>query len=214
VVSTRFRYIAVEGPPGAGKTALAEELARRLEAARALERVDNPFLRDFYADKPGAAFQTQMFFLLSRYRQLSELAQRHLFQQVTLSDYILAKDKIFAYLTLDDTELMIYEKIYKVLAVDVPLPDLVLYLQAPVEVLARRLRARPRTGEASPRDEYLAEVVKAYDYFFFHYAATPLLVVNTAELDLSRLQEEMEPLLQQIESLTGGTRFYVPARRR
>lgn len=210
----RFRYLAVEGPPGVGKTALAEELARRLEAGRALERVDNPFLRDFYADKPGAAFQAQMFFLLSRYRQLSELAQRPLFQQVTLSDYILAKDKIFAYLNLDDAELMIYEKIYKVLAVDVPLPDLVVYLQAPAEILSRRLRARPRTGELAPRDDYLAEVVKAYDYFFFHYSATPLLVVNTAELDLSRLQEEMDPLLAQMEAVGGGTRFYVPARGR
>lgn len=210
----RFRYIGIEGPPGAGKTALTDLLTTRLEAARALERQDNPFLRDFYAEKSGAAFQAQMFFLLSRYRQLSELSQRNLFQQMTISDYIFAKDKIFAYLNLDDTELMLYERIHKVLQADIPAPDLVLYLQAPADVLARRLRSRPRTGEPGASETYLAEVVKAYDYFFFHYNRTPLLVVNTTEMDLVKLPQELDDLLEQIRSMSGGTRFYVPARRR
>jgi deoxyadenosine/deoxycytidine kinase len=191
-----------------------EELAGRLDARRALEKGDNPFLRDFYEGTPGAAFQAQIFFLLSRYRQLSELTQGNLFQQVTVGDYILAKDKIFAYLNLDDTELMLYEKIHKVLAVNVPMPELVIYLQAPAEVLGKRLRARPRTGEPGPSEPYLAEVVKAYDYFFFHYTATPLLVVHTDEVDASRAPVDLTDLLIQLESMTGGTRFYVPARRR
>ena len=136
-------YIAVEGPPGVGKTGLVERLAGR-EASIVLEEGGNPFLRAFYTGKPGAAFQAQMFFLLSRYRHLSELAQRELFHQLTICDFLFAKDKIFAYLNLDDTELSLYEKIYGVLAGEVPPPELVIYLQAPAEVLAKRLRAKSR----------------------------------------------------------------------
>jgi deoxyadenosine/deoxycytidine kinase len=209
-----LRYIAVEGPPGAGKTALVERLATHLEAAVVLERLENPFLRDFYHEKPGAAFQSQMFFLLSRYRQLSELAQRELFRQVTACDFIFAKDKIFAYLNLDDTELMLYEKIYRVLEGEVPPPELVIYLQAPAEVLLKRLKARPRRGEADPGETYLGELVKAYDYFFFHYSETPLLVVNTTEVDYSSPGARLDDLLHEMESLTGGTRFFMPGRPR
>lgn len=204
-------YIAVEGPPGVGKTALVERLAGR-EASIVLEESENPFLRSFYAGKPGAAFQAQMFFLLSRYRQLSELAQRELFHQLTLCDFLFAKDKIFAYLNLDDTELTLYEKIYGVLAGEVPSPELVIYLQAPAEVLMKRLRARGRKGEPGPKEDYLGELVKAFDYFFFHYSTTPLLIVNTAEVDYSDPETDLDALRREIETIEGGTRFFKPGR--
>lgn len=208
----RHHYIAVEGPPGVGKTALVERLGGR-EVSVVLEEGENPFLRGFYMGKQGAAFQAQMFFLLSRYRQLSELAQRELFHQLTVCDFLFAKDKIFAYLNLDDTELALYEKIYSVLAGEVPSPELVIYLQAPAEVLSRRLKARSRKGEPGPGEDYLRELVKAFDYFFFHYSSTPLLIVNTTEVDFSRSDVEPDDLLREIESIEGGTRFFKPARR-
>ena len=205
-----FRYIAVEGPPGVGKTGLAERLAKNLEGRTLLEQKNNPFLDNFLSGEPGAAFQAQIFFLLNRYRELAALAQRELFAQTQISDFILAKDKIYAYLGLDDTELMLYEKIYGPLAGEVPAPELVLYLQAPAEVLSRRLRAR---SEARfPQEEDLRDIVRAYDYFFFHYTATPLLVVSSAEVDFSEQSADLEDLLQEIRLMPGGTRFYVPAK--
>jgi deoxyadenosine/deoxycytidine kinase len=155
-----------------------------------------------------------MFFLLSRYRQLSELAQRELFRQVTACDFIFAKDKIFAYLNLDDTELMLYERIYRVLEGEVPPPELVIYLQAPAEVLLKRLKSRPRRADPGPGEAYLRELVKAYDYFFFHYSATPLLVVNTADVDFSHPGTGLDDLIHEMQSLSGGTRFYRPGRSR
>ena len=208
------RYVSVEGPPGVGKTALVERLATHLEASVVLEKVENPFLRDFYHEKPGAAFQSQMFFLLSRYRQLSELAQRELFRQVTACDFIFAKDKIFAYLNLDDTELMLYEKIYRVLEGEVPPPELVIYLQAPAEVLLKRLKSRQRRSDPGPGEVYLRELVKAYDYFFFHYSETPLLVVNTSDVDFSHPATSLDDLIHEMQSLGGGTRFFMPGRSR
>ena len=214
-----LRYVSVEGPPGVGKTALVERLAAHLEASIVLESCENPFLRDFYHEKPGAAFQTQMFFLLSRYRQLSELAQRELFRQVTACDFIFAKDKVFAYLNLDDTELMLYEKIYRVLEGEVPPPELVIYLQAPAEVLMKRMKSqksqksqksKTRRADPGPGETYLRELVKAYDYFFFHYSATPLLVVNTADVDFSHPGTGLDDLIHEMQSLSGGTRFYMP----
>ena len=170
----------------------------------------HPFLDNFLSGEPGAAFQAQIFFLLNRYRELAALAQRELFAQTQISDFILAKDKIYAYLGLDDTELMLYEKIYGPLAGEVLAPELVLYLQAPAEVLSRRLRAR---SEARfPQEEDLRDIVRAYDYFFFHYTATPLLVVSSAEVDFSEQSADFEDLLQEIRLMPGGTRFYVPAK--
>jgi deoxyadenosine/deoxycytidine kinase len=207
----RFHFISVEGPPGVGKTALAERLGGK-EGSVVLEEEGNPFLHSYYTGKPGAAFQTQMFFLLSRYRQLSELSQRELFHQFTVCDFLLAKDKIFAYLNLDDTELALYEKIYGVLASEVPSPELVIYLQAPAEVLNKRLKGKSRKGEPGPKEDYLRELVKAYDYFFFHYSTTPLLIVNTADVDFSDSDTELDDLLREIDTIEGGTRFFKPAR--
>ena len=207
----RFHYIAIEGPPSAGKTALAERLGGR-EASLILEASENPFLRSFYLGKPGTAFQAQMFFLLSRYRQLSELAQRELFRDVTICDFLFAKDKIFAYLNLEDTELALYEKIYGVLAAEVPSPELVIYLQAPAEVLFKRFKSRSRRGEPGPTEAYLRELVKAFDYFFFHYSTSPLLVVHTAEVDFSDPGTELGDLRREIDSIEGGTRFFRPGR--
>ena len=209
----RFRHIAIEGPIGAGKTALAERLGTRLDAAIVLEEEENPFLADFYADRPGAALQAQLFFLLNRHRQQTSLRQTDLFSQTTVCDYLFDKDKIFAYLNLDDNELFIYQRLYDLLAADVPAPDLVLYLQAPTDVLLRRLRTRradpERTGfELDP--EYLRELNEAYHHFFFHYSATPLLVVETSEFDSEASDEALDDLLKQIRGMGPGTRYYVP----
>jgi deoxyadenosine/deoxycytidine kinase len=208
-----FRYIAVEGPIGAGKTSLAEGLGTRLDAALVLEEGDNPFLADFYADRPGAALQVQLFYLLNRHRQQTSLRQADLFSQVTISDYLFDKDKIFAYLNLDDNELFIYQRLYDLLVRDVPSPDLVIYLQAPTEVLLRRIRSRHADAEAaslSPDPAYLKELNEAYHHFFFHYTATPLLVVETSQFDSEASDEGLDDLVKQIKSMGAGTRYYVP----
>jgi deoxyadenosine/deoxycytidine kinase len=208
-----FRYIAVEGPIGAGKTALTERLGTRLDATVVLEETENPFLADFYGDRAGAALQAQLFFLLNRHRQQTSLRQADLFSQLTVCDYLFDKDKIFAYLNLDDNELFIYQRLYDLLARDVPPPDLVVYLQAPTDVLLRRLRARPADSDGvtlDPDPEYLRELNEAYHHFFFHYTATPLLVVETSEFDSDASDEALDDLVKQIRGMTGGTRYYVP----
>jgi deoxyadenosine/deoxycytidine kinase len=212
----QFRYIAVEGPIGAGKTALAERIGTRLDATIVLEDADNPFLADFYADRPGAALQAQLFYLLSRHRQQTTLRQADLFSQLTVSDYLFDRDKIFAYLNLDDNELFIYQRLYELLARDVPPPDLVVYLQTPTDVLLRRLRSRradPDTPAFEPDPEYLKELNEAYHHFFFHYNATPLLVVETSELDSDASEEALDDLIKQIRTMGAGTRYYVPRTR-
>jgi deoxyadenosine/deoxycytidine kinase len=209
----RFRHIAIEGPTGVGTSALAERLATRLNATLVLEDGENPFLADFYGDRPGAALQAQLFFLLNRHRQQSGLRQTDLFSQVTICDYLFDKDRIYAFLNLDDNELFIYERLYELLARDVMPPDLVIYLQAPTEVLERRLRARFRRSENDlpmPDLRYLQEMNEAYHHFFFHYTASPLLVVETSQVDLGQADELLDDLIRQFESLTGGTRYYVP----
>jgi deoxyguanosine kinase len=211
-----FRYIAIEGPIGVGKTALADRLGARLDATVVLEDTDNPFLADFYADRPGAALQAQLFYLLSRHRQQVTLRQADLFSQMTICDYLFDKDKIFAYLNLDDNELFIYQRLYELLSRDTPPPDLVLYLQAPTEVLLRRLRARTADPEAAPFEldpEYLRELNEAYHHFFFHYDATPLLVVETSQFDSDASEEALDDLVKQIRGAGPGTRYYVPRTR-
>lgn len=207
----QFQNVAIEGPIGVGKTALVERLAERLDAARLLEDWgENPFLRPFYDGKPGAVFQAELFFLLSRYRQQQELVQRRLFEQLTIVDYVFEKSRLFAYLNLDDSELLIFEKLFALLAEGVPRPDLVVYLQAPSEVLLKRLRARGRSDDRSLAEDYLAEVNRAYNHYFFHYTATPLLVVNTAEVDFVRSDADLDDLIKQIRAMGKGTQYYVP----
>jgi len=204
-------YIAIEGPIGVGKTTVVDRLAERLDANKVLEDWStNPFLRPFYDGQPGAPFQVELFFLLSRYRQQQELLQRQLFAQATLSDYVFEKSRLFAYLNLDDSELLIFEKLYSLLAEGIPRPDLVVYLQAPTEVLLRRVKARGREEEAAFSEEYMAEVNRAYNHYFFHYSATPLLVVNTADVDFVKNPEDLDDLLKQIRGMGKGTQYYVP----
>jgi deoxyadenosine/deoxycytidine kinase len=208
-----FRYIAIEGPIGAGKTSLAERLGARLDAAVVLEETENPFLADFYADRPGAALQAQLFYLLNRHRQQTTLRQADLFTQLTICDYLFDKDKIFAFLNLDDNELFIYQRLYELLARDVPAPDLVVYLQAPTDVLLRRVHSRrlePETVALQPDDEYLRELNEAYHHFFFHYNSTPLLVVETSQFDSDASDEALDDLVKQIRSMGPGTQYYVP----
>ena len=208
-----FRHIAIEGPTGVGKTALAERLATRIDATLVLEDQENPFLADFHAERPGAALQAQLFFLLNRHRQQASLRQSDLFAQLTICDYLFDKDKIYAFLNLDDNELFIYQRLYDLLARDVSPPDLVVYLQAPADVLQRRLRERPPEPEQErlvPDSGYLHELNEAYHHYFFHYTSTPLLVVETSQFDPEHDDEALDDLVKQVQSLTHGTRYYVP----
>ncbi len=208
-----FHYLAIEGPIGVGKTRLAERLATRLDATTILEDTENPFLGDFYADRPGSALQAQLFYLLNRHRQLTSKRQADLFLQTIVCDYVFDKDKIFAYLNLDDNELFIYQRLFDLLAKDVPPPDLVVYLQAPTELLMKRLKAQEvdPDGEALPMpdEDYLRELNEAYQHFFFHYSATPLLVVETSEFDPESDDAALDELVKQIKGMGKGTRYYV-----
>ena len=210
-----FHYLAIEGPIGVGKTHLAERLAAKLEATTILEDTENPFLADFYADRPGSALQAQLFYLLNRHRQLTGKRQADLFLQATICDYVFDKDKIFAYLNLDDNELFIYQLLFDLLARDVPPPDLVVYLQAPTELLMERLRKRAPDPESElplPTEEYVRELNEAYQHFFFHYTSTPLLVVETSEFDPESDDEALEELVKQVKGMGKGTRYYVARR--
>ena len=204
-------YIVVEGPIGVGKSSVVERLAERLDANTVREEWwQNPFLKSFYEGAPGAPFQAELFFLLSRYRQQQELLQRRLFAQPSICDYVFEKSKLFAYLNLEDSELIIYDKLYALLAEAAPRPDLVIYLQAPTEVLGRRIRQRGRPEETRLSEEYLAEVNRAYNHYFFHYTQTPLLVVNTADVNFARSDQDVDDLLRQVRSMGKGTQYYVP----
>ncbi|TKJ29793.1 deoxynucleoside kinase [bacterium (candidate division B38) B3_B38] len=206
----RFRYIAVEGSIGVGKTSLVDLMGTKLDAIKVFEDANNPFLNDFYKDKEGVAFQTQLFFLLSRYRQQQKLLQQNLFRQLTICDYLFAKDKIFAYLNLSDSELMIYEKLYSIFQENVPKPDLVIYLQATTEVLKKRIAKRGRSLERDISEDYLEEVNQAFNYFFFNYNERPLLVVNTSAIDFVEKEEALDDLIEQVKKMGKGTQFYVP----
>ena len=206
----RLRYIAVEGPIGVGKTSLVEVLAHKLKAAPLFEESENPFLAEFYRNREKAAFKTQLFFLLTRYQQQQGLRQQDLFFKLTISDYLFEKDRIFAYLNLADAELIIYEKLYSLLVPNVPSPDLVIYLQASTDVLWERIKKRKKKEEASLSLDYLEEVNQAYNRFFFHYNKTPLLVVNTSEVDFTKKPEEVDELIREISRMGRGTRYYVP----
>jgi deoxyadenosine/deoxycytidine kinase len=209
----KFRHISIEGPIGVGKSALAEHLAGRLDAVLVLEERENPFLADFYGERPGSALQSQLFFLLSRHRQQGQLRQSDLFSQVTVTDYLFDRDKIYAYLNLDDNELFIYQRLFDLLARDITPPDLVIYLQSPTDLLLRRLRERQRAAESDelvPDARYLQEINEAYQHFFFHYTATPLLVVETSGFGTRATDAIVDDLVRQVEGMTGGTQYYVP----
>ncbi len=204
-------YIAIEGVIGAGKTSLAKILSKRLNGRLILEKHDeNPFLGDFYKDPARFAFQTQMFFLLSRYRQQLDLQQQDLFQRVIISDYIFQKDRIFASLTLEDREFILYEKVANLLEREIIAPDLVIYLQANTKCLMVNIKRRRRPYEKSISEEYIRALVEAYNHFFFHYTDTPLLVVNMDGLDFVHNEEQLDTLIQQIMLPLGGTKYYNP----
>ena len=204
-------YVAFEGVIGVGKTTASRHLAEILNARLLLEEVEeNPFLDSFYKDMRRYAFQTQMFFLVSRYRQQTDFLQGDVFFQKTVSDYIFQKDRIFANITLDDRELDLYNRVVPVMERDVPRPDLVVYLQASVPVLMDRIRKRGREFEAQMDTEYIATLAEAYNYFFFHYTETPLLVVNTNQLDFVNRKEDFDDLVRRITDHPGGTVYYTP----
>jgi deoxyguanosine kinase len=207
-----FRYIAIEGPAGVGKSLLADRLGARLDAHVVLDETDNPFIPDFHSGRAGAGFQAQLFFTLARHRQQSALRQSDLFSQLTVCDYLFDRDKIYAYLNLDDNELFIYQRLYELLAPDMPSPDLVIYLQTPTDVLRRRLRERAKSSPDLPvlSDDYIRELNEAYNHFFFHYTATPLLVLETSHFDLTWGEEALTDLERQLRAMGKGTRYYVP----
>ena len=205
------RYIVVEGPIGVGKTSLVDLLSERLGARKLLEVAeDNPFLPNFYKDPRRYAFQTQLWFLLNRFRQQQDLLQFDLFRQTLVADYLFAKDKIFAYLTLEDHELSLYERVHALLQVQVPTPDLVIFLQASTEALLERIAIRGKAYEREIDRKYLAELNEAYTHFFFHYAASPLLVVNTSDIDFVNRREDFEDLIKKIGETRAGMHYYVP----
>jgi deoxyguanosine kinase len=204
-------YIAIEGPIGVGKTSLAQALGLRIGARIVLEDTDsNPFIARFYQDPEKYAFPVQLYFLLTRYNQQRQLAQQDLFAQATVTDYLLAKDRIFARLNLDPDELVLYEGVYRLLDGQLAKPDLVVYLRARVEVLAERLRKRNRTFERHISLEYLERVAAAYRDFFFYYDETPLLVVDSSEIDFVADPGDLEDLLREIDRTSKGSHYYVP----
>jgi deoxyadenosine/deoxycytidine kinase len=222
VVGT-VRYIAIEGPIGVGKTPLAELLAQRLPARLVRERFEeNPFLEKFYQDIRGFAFQTQVFFLLARHRQLQELSQTELVllegalvpERAVVSDYMFDKDRIFATLNLTEPELALYYRIYDLIKKDIPKPDLIIYLQAQPDVLLTRIRQRGRPFEANIEPDYLFALSNLYNSFFLHYEEAPVLIVNADRLDFLSNPEEFEELFRAILEHRSGRKFYSPQARK
>lgn len=204
------RYVAIEGPIGVGKTTLTHMLAKELQARTVLEEFeDNPFLREFYRDKDRVAFQTQIYFLMARYKQQEDLRQHDLFARAIVSDYLFAKDRVFAYMNLSEPELQLYERIYDLLRPRLVPPDLVIYLQARPEVLIRRLRKRGRDFEAGIQVEYLEELTRSYNNFFFHYNDSPLLILDTSDVDYVSNRTDFAQVLELIRSTTRGTRHVI-----
>jgi len=204
------RFIAVEGPLRVGKTTLADALAERLQAVRIYDPEDNPFLEEFYKGTAGAGFQAQFYFLMRRYKQLLSLDLAPDPQRVVVSDYIFEKDKIFAYLNLNDVELQLYDQYYAMLADQVPIPDLVIYLQAKLDTLKKRIAKKQVRFEERISDEYLAAVVNAYEHFFFHYKRSDLLVIDTSEIDFVDRSEHLQELLQRLSQPVKGTQYFLP----
>ena len=204
-------YIAIEGVIGSGKTSLAKLLGEKLEGRLILEQPDeNPYLSDFYRDPQRYAFQTQLFFLLSRYRQLLNLPQRDLFHKYLIADYIFVKDKIFAYMNLEQRDLVLYERVITLMEAELPKPDLVICLQASTERLISNIKKRKFDYEKHISQDYVKRLNEAYNEFFFRYTDTPLLVINTSEIDFVANEEDLNDLIQQIMNPPVGMKYYVP----
>ena len=209
---SRLQFITIEGPIGVGKTSLAKRLAESLGYELLLEQADeNPFLDRFYRDPVGAALPTQLFFLFQRVRQIQDLRQSDLFSPVRVTDFLLEKDRLFAELTLGPDEFRLYEQVYEQVAVDAPTPDLVVYLQAPVDVLAERIRRRGLTYEQNIQPDYLRRLNEAYMQFFHRYQAAPLLIVNAASIDPIHREADYEQLLERILNAGSGREYFNPA---
>ncbi|HEX6505984.1 MAG TPA: deoxynucleoside kinase [Terriglobales bacterium] len=204
------RYIAVEGPIRVGKSTLARILAERLSAQRVLDPDENPFLTPFYEGEQGAAFQAQMAFLVQRFEQLRSLDVGARSQKTVVADFIFEKDKLFACLNLTDQELQTYNRFYDYLREQLPSPDLVIYLQATPDVLKKRLKKKNVPGEKAISEEYLYEVVKAYEHFFFHYTSSDLLIVNTSEIDFVERNQDLQELLRKVSAPIKGTQYFLP----
>jgi len=204
-------YIAIEGVIGAGKTSLASKLGEKLDAMLMLEQAeDNPFLADFYKDRRRYAFQTQLFFLLSRFKQQEEFPHPDLFHRRIVADYIFQKDKIFASINLDEREFLLYEKVVSLMEPRLVKPDIVVYLQSSPARLMKNIRIRSRVYEKEMTEEYIEELNEAYNRFFFAFTATPLLVVNMERIDFLKDEAQFERLFNAIMNAEPGTRYYNP----
>ncbi len=203
------RFIVIEGPLRVGKTTLAKILAERLHARRIYDCEDNPFLADFYKEKPGSAFRAQMYFLMERQKRVREALAVEVPGPV-LSDFLMEKDRIFANLNLNDEELKLYERYYEALTADIPAPDLAIYLQAKPEVLRARIAKKASREETQISLEYIEEVARAYEHFFFRYAKSDLLVINTSEIDFVERSEDLQQLLRRLQDPVKGTQYFLP----
>ncbi|MGB0034094.1 MAG: deoxynucleoside kinase [Candidatus Acidiferrales bacterium] len=203
------RYIAVEGPIRVGKSTLAKVLAERLHARRIFDCEDNPFLADFYNEKAGSAFRVQMYFLYERHRRLMEIRPEDNAAPI-VSDFLFEKDKIFAYINLDNEELKLYEHYFEMLAPSVPAPDLVIYLQAKPDVLRKRVSKKGDPAEKQISPEYVEAVASAYEHFFFRYSASNLLVVDTSEIDFVERNQDLQELLRRLRQPVKGTQYFLP----
>jgi deoxyguanosine kinase len=202
------RYIALEGPIRVGKSTLSRIIAERLHAQRITEPDDNPFLQTFYEGEAGAAFQTQFSFLIQRYEQLKAITPRS--NNLVVADYIFEKDKLFACINLTDAELEVYNRYYTEFRAQLPTPDLVIYLQASPDVLKKRLRKKNAPAETAISEQYIEEVVRAYEHFFFHYTASDLLVVNTTDIDFVDSHRDLQELLRRLSEPIKGTQYFLP----
>jgi len=210
VESLPFHYLAVDGPIGVGKTTLVEKLTRRFEGVKILEDVENPFLPEFYNDRPGSAFQTELYFLLTRFKQQQDTTQRELFDRLLVADYTFPKNRIFAYLNLSDDDLMLFDKLFGLLEPQVPVPDLVLYLVADLDTCLQRINKRRRDFEKNISPDYLSELIDAYNHYYHYYNRSPLLVVDTRQLNFVESDEDFEELVRQLEKPIKGTQYFVP----
>lgn len=211
VVVTPHRYVVIEGPIGVGKTSLVRRLGRSFGSELVLEQdAENPFLERFYRNPKAVAFQTQLYFLFQRSRQLADLRQSDLFERVRVADYMLEKDRLFARLTLDDEEFALYEQVYERLAIDAPVPDLIVYLQAPVDVLLERIARRGIHYEQQIERRYLERLTEGYARFFLEYDAAPVLIVNAAEIDPIGDEVDYQTLLAEIVKARKGRHYFNP----